>query len=108
MNLHSSFKKAHSQAVLLFLRAKTDQYLYILRWGISRKNPLYAVFTQNEVDKYKITTKDAFCVGDTDHIKEAKEEYMRFATNPKVIKHDAIVKYLRSSLRTQKLEQQIK
>lgn len=107
MNLYPGFGKAHSQTFLLFVRAKTDQCFFIIRWGLSRKNPLYAVFTQNEINKYKISIKNAFCVGNTERVKEAKADYKKFTENPNVIKHDKQLKYLKSLWRTQKLEEDL-
>lgn len=106
MNLRPSFGEAHSLALMNFFKAKNNSCLYIIRWNISRKNPLYAVFSQKEAEKYRISIKEAHCVGDSVSTIKAKENYLKLKNDPRVQKHDALVKYLRSSKRASELERE--
>lgn len=106
MNIYPSFGKAQSAAFMIFIKQKTNSCLYIVRWDISRTNPLYAVFSQKEVETYKISRKRAFCIGDSASVIQAKEDYLKFKDDPRVQKHDTLVKYLRSSRCTSELERE--
>jgi hypothetical protein len=108
MNLYPSFGKAHSAAFMFFLKAKTDSYLYVIRWKVSKSVNLWAVFSQKEAEMYKISTKSAQCVGDSESIIAAKADYLKLRDNPLVQKHDTLLKYLRSSKRTSELERKCK
>jgi|WetSurMetagenome_2_1015567.scaffolds.fasta_scaffold1029410_2 hypothetical protein len=106
MNLYPSFGKADSAAFMIFIKAKTNSYLYIVRWKVSKNINLWAVFSQKEAEMYKIPLKSAQCVGNLESTIAAKADYLKLRDNPIVQKHDTLVKYLRSSRRTSELERE--